>query len=94
MTAETAETNAGPEVEKRTVGVNYGGDVKQFDYEPSETVEHLITVAIARFGLTSQPHQLGLFLDGNELPRASTLEAAGVRPHADLVLKQIVVEGG
>jgi hypothetical protein len=91
---ESAEVDTKPGVDAPAVVINYGGDEKSFEYDPSETVERLIARAIERFHLTSRPHQLGLFLDGAELPRDQTLEHAHVKPHAHLVLKQIVVEGG
>jgi hypothetical protein len=91
---ESAAVDTEPGVDAPTVVINYGGDEKPFEYDPRETVERLIARAIERFHLTAQPHQLGLFLDGAELPRDQTLEHAHVKPDVHLLLKQIVVEGG
>jgi hypothetical protein len=92
MTALQAEDKV--ERRKREIEINYGGEKKEFPFHPAETVLQLIEHAIRKFHLTSQPHQLGLYLNGALLDPGKTLKEAGVKPGACLVLQQTVVQGG
>ena len=80
----------------KTFEINHGGDLKPFEDDPNETIEQVIVLAIKRFQLAAQPHQLGLFKPGepNPLDPTTTLGAAGVHSGDELTLKPIVVQGG
>ena len=93
---EGAVAEAALAAEKHVFKINSGGTVEPFPYRPNETIEAVIVEAIARFGLAAQPHQLGLFKQGQtaQLERNLTLEKAGVKPGETLILQPIVVEGG
>jgi hypothetical protein len=82
-------------VKKDTVTVTYNGDDKVFGYTPDEKVRAVLDRALDEFHITSNRHLMGLFTEGNvELPDASTMSAAGVRPGELLVLRQSAVRGG
>lgn len=94
MSTVAREDHKPPKV--KTFGINHAGDVEQFEYEAQHTIEHEIVVAIARFHLAAQPHQLGLFKQGQSAPLTPqlTLAQAHVEPGEVLILKPIVVQGG
>jgi hypothetical protein len=82
-------------VKKETVTVTYNGDDKVISYTPDEKVRAVLDRALAEFHVTSNPHLMGLFTEGNaELPDDSTMSAAGVKPGELLVLRQSTVRGG
>lgn len=86
-----------PHAETRRAGVtiNFGGEVKRFDYRPHLTVTQLRDEAIRVFGITANPHLLGLFDDeDHELQDALTLNDAGVRPGDRLILRPSAVRAG
>jgi hypothetical protein len=78
-----------------TVTITYNGDDKVINFEPDEKVRAVLDRALAEFHITSNPHLMGLFTEGNvELSDDSTMSAAGVRPGELLVLRQSAVRGG
>lgn len=78
-----------------TVTITYNGNDKIISYKPDETVRTVLDRALAEFHVTSNPHLMGLFTEGNvELPDDSTMSAAGVQPGQLLVLRQSTVRGG
>lgn len=81
---------------KLAVSVLYNGVTRIFAYVPPETVQALTTEAMHAFGITAQPHTYGLFAAGSttQLPANSTLKDAGVKPGNELLLRQVVVQGG
>jgi hypothetical protein len=82
-------------VKKDTVTITYNGDDKVFGYTPDEKVRTVLDRALNEFHVTSNPHLMGLFTEGNaELPDNSTMSAADVRPGELLVLRQSTVRGG
>lgn len=82
-------------VKKDAVTVTYNGNDKVIGYKPDEKVRALLDRALAEFHVTSNPHLMGLFTEGNvELPDDSTMSAAGVKPGELLVLRQSAVRGG
>lgn len=82
-------------VKKDTVTITYNGVDKVFDYRPDEKVRAVLDQALAAFHVTSNPHLMGLFTEGNvELPDDATMSAAGVKPGELLVLHPSAVRGG
>ena len=80
---------------KTTVVVFYGAESKPFDYEPHELVATLLARALDVFHIAANRHLMALFTKaGGELPDQSTLEAAGVKPGEELILRQSTVKGG
>jgi len=80
---------------KFAVEIAYNGVGKRFEVDADEQVGALRSRAVAAFGITQNPHLLGLFRkDGVELPDNETLERAGVKPHEELLLRQSAVRGG
>jgi hypothetical protein len=80
---------------KFAVEVTYNGITKKLEVEPEERVSALLQKAIAAFGVTQQPHLLGLFrLDGTEIPDNQSIEQAGIRPNEHLLLRPSAVRGG
>lgn len=78
-----------------TVIVLYNGTDKTIEYAPHETVRALLDKAIAAFGIGQNQHLMALYDPaGQELGDNSSLEAAGVKPGEELVLRQSVVRGG
>lgn len=77
------------------VVVLYNGVDKTIRYEPNEQVEALLNKAEDAFGITTNRHLMSLYNEaGQELSDSSSVEAAGVRPGDQLVLRQSVVKGG
>jgi hypothetical protein len=82
-------------VKRDTVTITYNGNDKVIDYRPDEKVRAVLDRALAEFHVTSNPHLMGLFNEGNvELPDDATMSAAGVKPGELLVLRQSAVRGG
>jgi hypothetical protein len=83
-------------VKRDTVTITYNGNDKVIDYRPDEKVRVVLDRALAEFHVTSNPHLMGLFTEGNvELPDDdATMSAAGVKPGELLVLRQSAVRGG
>lgn len=77
------------------VAVIYNGVSERFNVRPDELVKSLLEKAIKKFGSIPNPHTLSLFNDaGEELDDNKTLEAAGVKPHDNLLLRPSTVKGG
>ncbi len=77
------------------VTVLYNGVLKRFEVRRDELVQRLLDQARQAFGPINNPHLLGLFTKaGVELKDDQTIEAAGVKPHEELLLRPSVVRGG
>jgi len=77
------------------VTVIYNGVPKEFEVRRDELVQRLLEQARLKFGVTQNPHLLGLFTtEGGELNDNLTIEAAGVKPHEVLLLRPSSVRGG
>lgn len=77
------------------VVITYNGPDKEFPYRRHEKVRILLDEAIRQFGITTNPHLMGLFTTENvELDDAKTLEEAGVKPDELLVLRVSSARGG
>jgi hypothetical protein len=77
------------------VMVLYNGVPKKFEVRRDELVRHLLVEALQAFGPINAPHLLGLFNKaGAELKDDQTIEAAGVKPHEELLLRPSSVRGG
>jgi hypothetical protein len=75
------------------VVIIYNGQPKPVRALPQERVQALFVAARAAFG--DPPGDLGLFNEaGAQLDPNQTVEQAGVRPHARLLLRPRVVQGG
>jgi hypothetical protein len=82
-------------VKRGTVTITYNGNDKVIDYRPDEKVRAVLDRALAEFHVTSNPHLMGLFTEGNvELSDDATMSAAGIKPGELLVLRQSAVRGG
>ncbi len=83
-------------VEKKfAVAVVYNGITKPFEVDPEEQVRALLQQAIAAFGVTQQPHLLGLFrTNGSEVPDNESVERAGLKPGEVLLLRPSAGRGG
>jgi len=80
---------------KFAVEIAYNGVAKKFEVERHELVGTLLRHAIAAFGIVQNPHLLGLFrMDGTELQDNQTLEAAGLKPCEEVLLRPSAVRGG
>lgn len=83
------------EVRPKSVTVTYNGSDGEFRYRPHEKARVLLDEAIGHFHVTSNPHLMGLFTEGNvELQDALSLEEAGIRPGQLLVLRVSAARGG
>lgn len=81
-------------VKKDAVTVSYNGDDKVFQYTPEEKVRAVLDRAISEFHITTSPHLMGLFTEGNaELPDDATMSSA-VKPGELLILRVSTVRGG
>jgi hypothetical protein len=77
------------------VTVLYNGVPKKFEVRRDELVRQLLDQARQAFGPISNPHLLALFTKaGVELKDDQTIEAAGVKPHEELLLRPSSVRGG
>ena len=77
------------------VTVLYNGVRKEFEVRRNELVQRLLDKARQAFGPIQNSHLLGLFTkDGVELTDDQTIEAAGVKPHEELLLRPSSVRGG
>jgi len=83
-------------VEKKfVVDVVYNGVTKPLQVEPEEQVAALLRKAITTFGITQNPHLLGLFREnGSEVPDNESVERAGLKPGEVLLLRPSTVRGG
>lgn len=98
---EKAEHNVEKAIEEEKhphvfeVMVLYNGVPKKFEVRRDELVQHLLDQARQAFGQITNPHLLGLFTEaGVELKDDQTIEAAGVKPHEELLLRPSSVRGG
>jgi hypothetical protein len=96
VAAAAAEVDEAQKLEQHgfKLEVVYDGVKKPFHVRPQEKVNALREEAIRAFGPISQPHLLGLFKDGKELPDADTIKGAGIKPHDVLLLRPSAVRGG
>lgn len=77
------------------ITVNYNGLKKTLDVQKDETVGSVREQAIAAFGITTNPHLLGLFpQDGGELADAETLKQAKVKKGDEVLLRPSTVRAG
>jgi hypothetical protein len=85
------------------VVVTFNASEEELGVRPAEQVSKMLEAVIAKFHLTSQPHQMGLFTSSNiqvagRLPNGQdlhqTVEEAKIEPEQVLVLRQVVVSGG
>jgi proteasome lid subunit RPN8/RPN11 len=80
---------------KFAVEVTYNGITKSLNVNPEERVSALLQQAISAFGITQNPHLLGLFRDnGTEVPDNQSIESAGLKPGELLLLRPSAVRGG
>jgi hypothetical protein len=78
-----------------SVTVLYNGVAKKFEVRREELVRRLLDEALKAFGPINNPHLLALFTNaGVELNDSQTIEAAGVKPHDELLLRPSTVRGG
>lgn len=79
----------------RTVTVVYNGIERQIAFEPETTIGTIREHATREFGITQNPHLLGLFTkEGNELPDQQTAKEAGLHKGTTLLLRPSAVRGG
>ena len=85
------------------VRITFNADVKPLEVKREEQMAQVLQDAVNLFGLTNQPHTMGLFTEGNVQVAGrkpdgqdiqQTVEQAGLRPGQLLVLRQVVVSGG
>jgi hypothetical protein len=77
------------------VAVLYNGEIREFAYHPQEHAEVLLQQARHAFGITTNPHLMGLFdLAGRELSDSESLSENHVTAGEELLLRQSVVRGG
>ena len=89
------EATARPEEHPRSVTITYNGCDHEFRYRPHEKLRVLLDEAITHFHVTSNPHLMGLFTEGNvELQDNLTMKDAGLRPGQLLVLRVSAARGG
>jgi hypothetical protein len=85
------------------IRVTFNADDKPLEIRLEEQMAQVLIDAINLFGLTSQPHTMGLFTeanvqvagrkpDGQDIQQ--TVQQAGLKPGQLLVLRQVVVSGG
>lgn len=89
------EAPAISEITRHRVNVIYNGLTKALDYNPEAAVEALLQQAIRTFGISANPHLLGLFtMSGTELQDKESAEKAGVSDNDTLLLRPSAVRGG
>lgn len=76
------------------IAVLYNGVSHKILIEHHEVVKSVLAKAIASFGNLPNPHTLSLFLDGKELDDNLTAKKAGIKRHAELLLRPSAVKGG
>jgi hypothetical protein len=77
------------------VSINYSGITKTFTATPHQAVQSLLEAALNAFGVHNNRHTQSLFTEaGVELADAQSLEAAGVKAGATLLLRPSKVKGG
>jgi hypothetical protein len=92
---DMSTTPVATETHKATLNVIYNGRPEQFPYHGHEQVNALLQQALNAFKITANRHLMSLFDEaGRELNDQQSLEAAGVKPGATLILRQSVVKGG
>jgi hypothetical protein len=74
--------------------VSYNGVKHEIEVLPHETIKQVLERAIATFPGLPNPHTLSLFTAAGELPDAETVQAAGIHPHDELLLRPGAVKGG
>jgi hypothetical protein len=80
---------------KVTVTVVYNGLERKIAFQPDTTVGTIREEAVREFGITQNPHLLGLFTkDGNELNDGQTAREAGLHNRTILLLRPSTVRGG
>ena len=74
------------------ISIVYNGVTKPITVNPEQTVQAVREHAIRAFGITQNPHLLGLFTDqGAELSDTSSVESAGITPGETLLLRPSAV---
>ena len=85
------------------VRITFNADVRPLEVRLHERASTVLEQAIRLFGLTNQPHTMGLFTEANVQVAGSkpdgqdieqTVAQAGLVPGQLLVLRQVVVSGG
>ncbi len=80
---------------KFAVEITYNGVTKPLEVNPEERVQAVLQQAIAAFGITQNPHLLGLFREnGTEVPDNESVERAGLKPGELLLLRPSSVRAG
>ncbi len=75
--------------------VIYNGLPMPITVNPEQTIRAVLDHAIKAFGITQQPHLLGLFTEqGAELADTVSVEKAGVTPGEKLLLRPSAVRAG
>jgi hypothetical protein len=94
-TMQPLQTSPESSAHEPTVSVIYNGLEKVIPYQPHAAVQALLEHARQAFEVHQNPHLLGLFTEtGVELSDQISAEAAGVKPHARLLLRPSAVRGG
>ena len=86
-----------PQAEKvrLQVAILYNGQVREFIYHAHEHASVLLEQARRAFGITINPHLMGLFdLAGRELSDGESLSENHVKAGDELILRQSIVRGG
>lgn len=77
------------------VVVSYAGLSKSFTVTPHQTVQSVLELSLNAFGIHSNRHIQSLYTaQGAELADAQSLEAAGIKEGAHLLLRPSQVKGG
>ena len=80
---------------KFAVEVTYNGVTKAIEVNLEERVQAVLQRAIAAFGITQNPHLLGLFREnGTEVPDNESVEGARLKPGELLLLRPSSVRAG
>ena len=95
MTDDISATAPAEKARKTTVTVVYNGLERKINFQPDTLVGTLRTEAIQEFGITQNPHLLGLFTkDGDELNDSQTAHEARLHNREILLLRPSAVRGG
>ncbi len=77
------------------ISIVYNGITKSITVNPEQAVQAVREQAIHVFGVTQNPHLLGLFTDqGVELSDTQSVENAGITPGVTLLLRPSAVRAG
>ena len=77
------------------ISIVYNGITKSITVNPEQAVQAVREHAISAFGVTQNPHLLGLFTDqGIELNDTQSVENAGITPGVTLLLRPSAVRAG